>query len=530
VETVDVEEKNFEPLQVQIRIERELPLILKLRGKERMEAILSSDHPQEIFQSLPEEEAYFTIKEIGEEDALPILTLMSPEQCQYLLDLELWKGYQIQTMKIERWLPLLLSCDEGTIDRWLRNLDFETLLLILKKTIRLHLKENEESTLPQTGGDGYFTLDGIYYIEVLSSSLHDQIEKLLRILAASDLNLYWKVLYQVNEEIEAELEERTLHFREARLEERGFPPMEEALSLYQYLNPDRLKKMLEQREIHLPEILEKVSPPSFPMILRDQNMFFSLCLRDLEEGPLVDRLKMELTYMANQVMVADQPERIDISTIHGSLRKVGGYLSIGLEVLSEGNPHRAREYIEQLPLKFIFQVGFGASLELKWRAEKVWQNAPFSGKGIPLCFLGSPWEEAIEGLLKKRPLFYDQVEMGYREFRSLEEIRSLHRDLDRIELVGKVLSSVAPFSYSDGLLWKTVLLKAYFHDELKLSSQDMPNALGETIPLLNKLRPEEVDIRDSFKRWLLQKIEFKPNPDAILLNEITTSVLEEIGP
>ena len=420
METQCVEERQVEPSPGQIQIQRELSRILPLHGKERMEAILASDYPRELFQSLPEEEAYFTIKEIGEQDALPLLSLMSPEQCQYLLDLELWKGYEIQLDRTEKWLPLLLSCDEEAIGQWLQSLDMDTLLLILKKTIRIHLKENEEPAFTQSERASYFTLDGTYYIEVLSSSLQTQIEQLLRHLADSDLHLYWRVLNQVNGEIGAELEERAFHFREARLEERGFPPMVEALSLYQYLNPTRLRKMLEQKQIYPPGIPEEAPLPSFPMVLKDQGTFFSLCLKEIDQGPLLDRLKMELTYMANQIMVADQPEQIDFSTIQGSLRKVGGYLSIGLEILSAGNVQRAREVIEQIPLKCVFQIGFGASLELKWRAEKVGQ-------------VGSPWEEKIEGLLKKRPLFYDEAEMGYREFRSLEEIRSLHHDLDQIE-------------------------------------------------------------------------------------------------
>lgn len=308
-------ERRLESSQGQIRIQRDLSPILQLRGKDRMEAILSSDYPQDIFQSLPEEEAYFTIKEIGEQDALPLLSLMSPGQCQYLLDLELWKGYEIQLGKVERWLPLLLSCDEEAVGRWLRSLDIDTLLLILKKTIRIHLKDSDEPTLAQNEGNAHFTLDVTYYIEVLNPSLQNQIEQLLKHLADIDLNLHREVLNQVNWEIGAELEERALRFREARLEDQGFPPMEEALSLYQYLNPDRLKKMLEQKEIHLPEIPEETPPPSFPMVLKDQSLFFSLCLRELEGGPVFDRLEMELPYLANQVMVADQPERIDISTI-----------------------------------------------------------------------------------------------------------------------------------------------------------------------------------------------------------------------
>jgi hypothetical protein len=496
-----------------------------------MEAILSSDHPRKIFWSLPEEEAYFTIKEIGEQDALPLLSLMSPAQCQYLLDLELWKGYEIQIDRIERWLPLLLSCDENAIHRWLRSLDMDTLLLMLKKTIRLHLKDSDEPTVAQNKSTPTFTLDGTYFIEVLTPSLQHPIQQLLKVLADLDFNLYWKVLHQVTWEIGAELEERALHFREARLEDKGFPPMKEALSLYQYLNPRRLRKMLERKEIQFPALPEETPFPSFPLVLRNQSMLFSLCLRELEEGALMDRLKMELAYMANQVMVADQPEEIDLSTLQASLSKLGGYLSVGLEMLADGDLLKAREWMEKVPLKFLFQIGFGASLELKWRAEKVWQKGWFSEKRIPLSFLGSPWEERIKGLLKKRPLFYDEdSELGYREFRSLEEIRSLHRDLDRIEFLGRVLSSLSPFSYSEGLLWRTVLLNAYTHDHLQLLSQGMPNFSEKTIPCLNQLDQEKAEMEHSFRSWLLQKIGGSPESEVNHLEEITLLVLKETGP
>ncbi len=525
------EERTLESSRGDIRFQRGVSRILQLRGKDRTEAILSSDHPQEIFWSLPEEEAYFTIKEIGEQDALPLLSLMSLGQCQYLLDLELWKGYEIQIDKVEQWLPLLLSCDEEAIHQWLRSLDIYTLLLILKKTIRPHLKGSDELAVAQNESTPYFTLDGTYFIEVLTPSLQNPIEQLLRVLADLDLNLYWKVLHQVAWEIGAELEERALHFREARLEDKGFPPMEEALSLYQYLNPKRLRKMLEGREIQFPSLPEETPLPSFPLVLRNQSMLFSLCLRKLEEGTLMDRLKMELTYMANQVMVADQPERIDLQTLQASLRKVGGYLSVGLEVLSEGDVRKAREWVEQIPLKFLFQIGFGASLELKWRAEKVWQKGWYSEKRIPLPFLGSPWEERIKGLLKKRPLFYNEgPEMGYREFRSLEEIRSLHRDLDRIEFLGRVLSSLPPFSYSDGLVWKTVLLNAYTHDHLQLLSQGMPNCSQEAIHCIHQLHQEMAEMEHSFRSWLLQKIGGLPESEVNLLEELTLLVLKETGP
>lgn len=516
---MDLEERSLTSQRDALHIQNVISSILSLQGKERMEAILSLDNAREVFQSMPEEEAYLTIKEIGEYDSLPLLSLMSSEQCQYLLDLELWKGYEFQPERVEHWLPLLLACEEEALEEWLRKIDLDTLLLLLKKHIRIHLKEREDIS-SQEEHPPFFTLDGTYYIEVLRPTLQEPIERLLRLLAAQDLSFYWRIIEQVQAEIEAELEERALHFREARLEDRGFPTMEEALSLYQYLNPKRLRQMMEQKEIHWPGLPKDLPPPSFPMVLQDQAIFFSLCLREVEGGPLIDRLKAELAYMANQVMVADQPERIDLSTLHESLRKVGGYLSIGLESLTGGEIQKAKGFIEEIPLKFIFQVGYGATLELKWRAERIWKKGWFSENKIPLSFLDSPWEEKMEGLVKKkRPLFYEEEKGGFREFRSYSEIQALHKDLDRIELLKRILQSFPNFSYFSGLTWKEFLLDTFLRDTVPSRIEALIDSIEEKVSFLKGIYSEE-DLTKTFSGWLLSQ--------GNLLYEIENSLLHEI--
>jgi len=523
---MDLEERRLLSQGDSLQIQKALSTILSLQGKERMEAILSLDNAREVFRSMPEEEAYLTIKEIGEYDSLPLLSLMSSEQCQYLLDLELWKGYEFQPERVEHWLPLLLACEEEALEDWLKKIDLDTLLLLLKKHIRVHLKEREDLSC-QEEHPPFFTLDGTYYVEVLKPSLQDSIERLLRLLAAQDLSFYWRLLEQVQTEIEAELEERTLHFREARLEDRGFPRMEEALSLYQYLNPKRLRLMLEQKEIHLPGLPADRPAPSFPMILQDQKLFFSLCLREVEGGPLVDRLKMELAYMANQVMVADQPQRIDFSSLQDSLRKVGGYLSVGLEWLTGGEMQEAKSFIEQVPLKFIFQVGYGASLELKWKAERIWRKGWFSKHKIPLSFLDSPWEERMEGLVRnKRPLFYDEEKAVFREFRSYSEIRLLQKDLDQIELLERILQSFTNFCYVVGWTWREFLLDMFLREAMPSRIDGPMDSPEERISFLKGLYSEE-ELKGALTSWLQSKGDLFPQRESSLLEELVSLLLRE---
>lgn len=527
MDTMDLEERSLPSQGDSIQIQNVISSLLSLRGKERMEAILSLDNAREVLRSMPEEEVYLTIKEIGEYDSLPLLSLMSSEQCQYLLDLELWKGYEFQPERVEHWLPLLLACEEEALEEWLKQIDLDTLLLLLKKHIRIHLKEREDIS-SQEEHPPYFTLDGTYYIEVLRPNLQESIERLLRLLAAQDLSFYWRVLEQVQAEIEAELEERALHFREARLEDKGFPRMEDALSLYQYLNPKRLRQMMEQKEVHFPGLPADLPPPTFPMVLQDQKLFFSLCLREVQGGPLMDRLKMELAYMANQVTVADRPERIDLSILQESLRKVGGYLSIGLEWLTGGEIQKAKGFIEEIPLKYIFQVGYGATLELKWRAERIWERGWFSENKVPLAFLGFPLEERMEGLIKKkRPLFYDEEKGVFREFHSYSEIQTLHKDLDRIELLGRILKSLPHFSYYSGVTWKEFLFDTFLRETIPSRIEaPIDYSINEKISFLKNLYSEE-ELRKTFAGWLLNRGNLSYDRENSLLQEILDLLFKE---
>ena len=64
--------------------------LLAAPGKKALRFILDSPTPAHLVQSLAEEDLFWLVQEIGPEDALPILSLASNDQWQYLLDVELW--------------------------------------------------------------------------------------------------------------------------------------------------------------------------------------------------------------------------------------------------------------------------------------------------------------------------------------------------------------------------------------------------------------------------------------------------------
>jgi len=89
--------------------QNQLELVLRSRGKERLHALFLSEHPDELVPSLSEQEVFLTIKEVGEKDCLELISLTTPEQFQYLLDIEFWKRDQLDPEKVLHWMEILLE-------------------------------------------------------------------------------------------------------------------------------------------------------------------------------------------------------------------------------------------------------------------------------------------------------------------------------------------------------------------------------------------------------------------------------------
>ena len=92
--------------------------LLRLSGKKALDKILDSPMPARLVQSLAEEDLFWLVQDIGPEDALPILSLASNEQWQYLLDLEVWDKDRLEIDSVNQWLGLLLKADPERFLIW----------------------------------------------------------------------------------------------------------------------------------------------------------------------------------------------------------------------------------------------------------------------------------------------------------------------------------------------------------------------------------------------------------------------------
>jgi hypothetical protein len=366
-------------------------------GKRRLDVLLDAPNPGALIRALPPDELYFTIREVGLGDAMELVQLASAEQFKVILDLDAWRQGR---MEVRRALPWLRAARAGSLSdpkaaaRWTRKrraLDPEVLFLLLRDVLTIHDLEKDED--PELTTDRFLrTPEGKYIVEFnVDGAEYSAVRGLLDDLYAEDPFQAARLLASLLWELPSELEETALRWRTGRLADLGYPSLEEALSWY-------------ARPAAGP-----VEPPGSPS--RPPGFF----LAPLTEGSVLARaaarldgedraaLELQLVGAGNAVLVADGIDPVDLEQVREAVAGARAMVELGLSHQAGGDPERAAALLAEVPVKRLFQEGFGRVLTLSWRAERLLKGGHAGSKGAPL--LDAPLGEALAALASRRPRF-----------------------------------------------------------------------------------------------------------------------------
>lgn len=511
--------------------------ILVFASEKTMERILDADQPAALVHSFPEEDLYFLIHDIGPEDALPLLSLASNRQWEYILDLEIWERDRINVRSITKWLNLLLKADPDRLIRWILSEKAEFIEYYLFKNIEVRIREHDQD--PSVFGEEFFTHDDTFYVRFIGDTLDGKpkdsttnpseefISHFLERLAAYDHTKYQYVLMEASSIIPAETEEEFYRMRNVRLAEKGFLPFHEAIGIYQPLNSQDFEK-LNVKSIH--KVTEQMLPlpgPFYPAdMLKEDNRFTrSLKLINIED--VLEQIEVEFAGLCNRIIAADKEIVKNREELYKIVKKACGYISIGLKRLLEDkgkvDTGRSAALIQKYPLSQIFRVGYGMALKLNRKAEKWRKKSWFAKMRLPLSFWGEDWIGVLGGLLLKRPLFFDNYKTGvlYREFNSFEDINKTEKILNEIIFFDDLLSLIMlkPKTLFHGFVtYKNFILTLWakhylgLSKELDDSEEFSPLTLDEFKRFFNDLwageeKPRKVrnSMKESFLKWLSDK-------------------------
>ena len=524
--------------------------LASLPAKTRVAEILADPEAKELIQAMAEEELYLTFKEVGDHEGFPLLELASPEQRQYVTDLDFWQKDELNRERALHWIALLQEAGPSALKTWLRESEPELICLILKKWVQVHTWDREQDSEEPP----LFSLDQVYYLEFTEPLREKALKRFLTALAEDDLAFYHQILENVAWHTDADFEDYLLHFRTARLAEKGFPDLEEALAVYAPLSPERFRNMEAAGTLFTPTPPDDARlAPEYALVRQPEGTLFRAATGEVREPRNLERIKRELAALANRVLVADGKTPDDPAALEASLAGVAGYISIGLERLVSWDVPRAGELLARAPLASLFQVGFDGVLKVQRQAERR-VTAWLRDCGLSLAFLDDPWNAEIQGLLWKRPKLHRGGRAGeplYEEFASLRQLRELERTVETAHLVGSVLLALMPAaSWAAGwrslehrdpekaplLTWRTVLLSAFARGVL--SSRFVPERLtmAEVRRFLEKIwepnrRPSRVAApwKLELSTWLGGLARRSPGEMEPLVADLSATIEGELG-
>src|SRR5262245_813673 len=112
--------------------------LARARRQKRAEAILAEPDVERLVPRLPVQELYYAIKEVGLADAHDLVALATAEQLQGFLDLDVWHKDQLDDLKMEAWVELLVEASPEKLAQAFEGLDAEVVALYLSRHARIY--------------------------------------------------------------------------------------------------------------------------------------------------------------------------------------------------------------------------------------------------------------------------------------------------------------------------------------------------------------------------------------------------------
>jgi len=412
-------------------IRQQVDAVLSLEWADRLRVIKNAPAPKKLVGEIPDEEILLTIKGMGEEDTLDLISLTSPTQLQFLLDVELWSGDTLDKDKVKLWLEYLIGCGEDKVVEFVETADRDLLVLLLVRL--LYLIPNEEEGSAPTGTanimpDEYFTI-----LSRLPEGT-ENVKLLLRVMRQWDRDAFYGLLFEAYGSAGPEEEEKALRWRNSRLEEKGLLEFDEAIEIYGYIGEDEARCIAEVRE-PAPPVSGPTEAPSYALRLAGTGTLLSRILASIADRELRNRLRSEIAFTANRLLVADAGNIGDLDSMQRALDRLFSHANLGLQFLCGGDVGQAGEILKHTPIKGLFQIGFSRAVDLKSRAMAIARKWWPAWRQQGFTFLGFPEDGIMKGLLLRVPQYYALGWAGdveARDFQSMDEVARTGEVLDEI--------------------------------------------------------------------------------------------------
>ena len=345
----------------ELRLEQQAALVCETPVGRRAELLNLTPFPEEVVPQIPEAELCFTVKAIGLADASWLLEYATPEQVVACVDLDGWTGLTPDREAIDSWMDALSETSTGSFLRSVRSLDAEIVVLYLSDRILVVQKPDEKEGWDPP--DGSQSLDGQFYFTARADDDDiASIVKMLQQLFEQDYWTYFRMMQGTIWELDSANEEWALRWRSGRLQDLGFPPWDDSMSIYRYVAVDERAAIPEGAhpfdvgEWHLPLWI-----PDLPAEADSRHLIFRTI-------PLLEDAERRSAFyafvaIANKVAVADEMKLSDAEFAPRAIEKAAHFISAGLEHIAAAHRMEAVLVLRRVPMERLFRVGANLDAE-----------------------------------------------------------------------------------------------------------------------------------------------------------------------
>jgi hypothetical protein len=401
--------------------EERLALIHSAQGKAKYDLLLDAADGQQLLQLLPAQDLYLLVKELGREDSMDLLAMASVDQIMVCIDLDSWKGDQIDGDKSLEWLLAALGGTEEEQLQRLYDFDFELLVLILQRSITVLKGPEDLCDDDQEPGSGTMP----YEFEFLDDERAKPLSALVSALFCRDEIFCRRLMEALRSELPTALEEEVYQQRRNRLLDYGFPDPVDAMAVYARLDVEAF----DLDEYSRPQTLPEPGPvaPGFVLTpMSSQYLLAEVLAAGIDASSVWD-----LSFLLNRVMVADGVDVGDSAAVQETLEQVYGCLNIALEQLCGTSLEKALEVFDGTYLLGLFRLGHNITLSLQQEARHL------LGSAIG-AYLDGPYAALVKALQGRRPCYciaFDGVTLaGELPFFTLRQVEATRQRLADVEV------------------------------------------------------------------------------------------------
>jgi Family of unknown function (DUF6178) len=488
--------------------EERLALIHSAQGKAKYDLLLDAADGQQLLQLLPAQDLYLLVKELGREDSMDLLAMASVDQITVCIDLDSWKGDQIDGDKSLEWLLAALGGDQEEQLQRLYDFDFELLVLILQRSITVIKGPEDLCDDDQEPGSGTMP----YEFEFLDDERAKPLIALVSALFCRDEVFCRRLMEALRSELPTALEEEVYQQRRNRLLDYGFPDTVDAMAVYARLDVEAFDLDEYSRPSTLPEP-GPVAPGFVLTPMSSQYLLAEVLAAGIDASSVWD-----LSFLLNRVMVADGVDVGDSAAVQETLEQVYGCLNIALEQLCGTSLEKALEVFDGTYLLGLFRLGHNITLRLQQEARHL------LGSAIGL-YLDGPYAALVKALQGRRPCYciaFDGVtRAGERPFSTLRQVEATRQRLADVEVQRRLFEERFAFELpcrqeleTNGTVadeFEQTTLSDFFLTALanRLLGRDFVPApiLPSELPVLHRLITENGRVSEALRQQTLDWLE-----------------------